>query len=64
VLTTKVNFKILQSKAIESIRKNNYKCVFQQGVVLTNFSLKYPWVKTDFEKRAEYQKKKAQTKTN
>jgi hypothetical protein len=43
VLAAKVNFKILRSKAVESSWKNNYKYVFQQGVVLTNFSLKYPW---------------------
>jgi hypothetical protein len=29
VLAAKVNFKILQSKVVESGWKNNYKCVFQ-----------------------------------
>jgi hypothetical protein len=46
VLAVEVNFKILQSKAIESGWENNYKCVFQQGVVLTIFPLKYPWAFT------------------
>jgi hypothetical protein len=44
VLAVEVNFKILQSKPVESGWKNYYKCVFQQGVVfLTIFPLKYPW---------------------
>ena len=43
MLAAKANFKILRSKAVESGWKNNYKCVFQQHVVLTIFPLKYPW---------------------
>jgi hypothetical protein len=43
MLAVEVNFKILLLKAVDSGWKNNYKCVFQQGVVLTIFLLKYPW---------------------
>jgi hypothetical protein len=43
VLAADVNFTILESKVVESGWRNNYKCVFQQGVILTIFPLKYPW---------------------
>ena len=42
VLAIEVNFKILRSKVVESNWKKIYKCVFQQGVFLTTFPLKYP----------------------